>query len=782
MPGTKPSPDNLVELFLFGEGAGNDAYGCVNRDPVEREQNKLVELTSPTPRGTGPNGVDASIEGDGSTNYFLRDDDPSHINNAWSFNSRGADQTIVFWVKIHAAASGTHGLAQKFTSGTGVPYQWFILFRGTNDDIRLGVKDLSDTSYFANANPTGTIARDTWHMVTIRWDESAKVAQIILNDFDANASTSALPDVPTDSGGTFEIGRYSANKVDGEIAHLQSWDTYLTDDNIEWLYNEGSARLEAEYKTHITRDIPAHNNLGKVKPYLSGELASLMCSVHDSIGIPGNTARMSDARAKQWSPSHWQGFMDCPNNGGIIRGENIQSTVASPSVHENINGSNIPATRVAYQFISNTGPQIATIANLIREVKFGWNGSTSNITIQTSGSRDSIFRQFVNAADYSNSNYGVKTLFDYPVHSRTQILHTAETEYLTGDGLTFRMWNTSSTVGTEVVCSFTDGTFLYDPGTNRWGWTPTYSLGAAPDGVNQCESLLMVRSTGESTAQAHLDAFAEDNADDFMVIGNIFMWNDTPGLNYLSIGDSSFNINGHGADDTADGATFPKKYNLQQLVDYLRGFDVVAKMGARPVIIMDCATESTTETTSDYDGYYAYAKKYFQEIRTLWVAACNALGWRTPLFWWKPCWRTNLSLEVDEGWAQAAYEMSTEYGDAYLSVCIYNDGILWDGNGGHLALNWANDAGYGSFFVDGTELNMTDDETGQGFLDYTNCNWLDATPLHQRDVASAQVFADMEEDVVLAQTAIYPTKEDFFGLPRMTGRVVGSRAFPSRYR
>lgn len=164
--------------------------------------------------------------------------------------------SIAGWIKIESMPAVRCGIVHKFTgvsttSGYGVYLE--TISGSTYLHFHVGGGGM-----FQNIQHTTALSTGVWYFFCARWDDATDQLYLTLDGGSAQSSGSSVSTLadnasPIVLGGTMTGGSY----YDGLQDEVCLFNTLLSTDNIEWLYNGGSART---YTDFLATPIPVFQN------------------------------------------------------------------------------------------------------------------------------------------------------------------------------------------------------------------------------------------------------------------------------------------------------------------------------------------------------------------------------------------------------------------------------------------------------------------------------------------------------------------------------------------
>lgn len=240
-------PEPLHWWDLDDDGVWSDD-GSASWDPMtERLQNGNGTFVLAS---GGPNGQDVSTgygRGRGVVKYDQVWDGSSNSISHFCWIRRtsdpGAGQWFTSW---HGAGSG--GVVPT----TGDNMMWSLnASSATLGQLRHAIWDTDgNRSYFAKSN---VITNNVWHHLGFTFDAETKEHNLYMNGVQIGTTiASQIGDLNTTDPAHFAIGLVASSMTStgafhlGQIAMVGTWDTVLTEDSINHLYNDGLGRQYAD--------------------------------------------------------------------------------------------------------------------------------------------------------------------------------------------------------------------------------------------------------------------------------------------------------------------------------------------------------------------------------------------------------------------------------------------------------------------------------------------------------------------------------------------------------
>jgi len=220
MTATKPSINNLVAWWTLDEESGNDVYESVREG----------SYTS-----TG-----AVVNSNGKINYCRYFDGSSDTINigdqSWL---EVTNITLVFWAKcIDYTRSLNGGIAKGFIFDNGANSSYSIDFHA--GDARWTLTNSADNYVRLSAS----ISDNNWHMWTGTFAsyEGSKNVYLYKDAVQQDSLTSSLIIDYSKANNNFAIGARDDGSYSfyGYIDEVSVWNSALSVDNLEWLYNNGN--------------------------------------------------------------------------------------------------------------------------------------------------------------------------------------------------------------------------------------------------------------------------------------------------------------------------------------------------------------------------------------------------------------------------------------------------------------------------------------------------------------------------------------------------------------
>mgnify|MGYP001348715678 CR=1 FL=1 len=145
--------------------------------------------------------------------------------------------TVWAWKKL-SDISARAGIVQGIREGTGST-SWYLVHYQQNS-WRFGVGDSSGGGVFSFAINTTSSAVDTWFFVCGRYNPATKKAEIRVNNSAWAVASDALANGPLQTVFATQIGRYAAGSTVGLTDSVGISGRYLSDEEVDMLYNEGA--------------------------------------------------------------------------------------------------------------------------------------------------------------------------------------------------------------------------------------------------------------------------------------------------------------------------------------------------------------------------------------------------------------------------------------------------------------------------------------------------------------------------------------------------------------
>ena len=221
---TNPGHKHLVAWWSLDETSGTRADSRGNND--------LTDYNT-VGNGTGKQSNAASFVETNNEALYIAD------NANLSFGDE--DFTITAWAKIDTA--GFMSILAKRDGTTNRAYiLWYF-----NDKVRWAVSDDGNSENTVDETTTGAWSTDTWYFVAAYHDATANTIGVSVNagTFDTDPHTGGC----YDNTAEFNIGAtsdHTSSWFDGDIDEVNVWNTVLTQDEIDWLYNTGSGRAYSD--------------------------------------------------------------------------------------------------------------------------------------------------------------------------------------------------------------------------------------------------------------------------------------------------------------------------------------------------------------------------------------------------------------------------------------------------------------------------------------------------------------------------------------------------------
>ena len=222
---------NLVSWWALDETSGTryDAHGS----------NDLTDVNT-VGYGTGKvsNGADfvaANVE------YFT-------VDSNSTLQTGGTDFTVTLWFYTHAIAINNSYLISKVATSN---LEFQLTIRYVDNLLRFVLWDAGTTAKALNSSVA--ISINTWYFAAIRWNNTTKLQEVIIN---AGTPTTATQTGAAITSGTapFRIANSAGGVApidstvnhDGLIDEVAFWKRVLTNDEVSWLYNAGNGRAYSE--------------------------------------------------------------------------------------------------------------------------------------------------------------------------------------------------------------------------------------------------------------------------------------------------------------------------------------------------------------------------------------------------------------------------------------------------------------------------------------------------------------------------------------------------------
>jgi len=194
-----------------------------------------LDLTESGSVGTALGIISTSARFPGTANNLLKKGFVSQYN----FSS--TDFTWAGWFKINANNSnhmmiyiGTGGI---LTADRVIDFEYLT----SSDTVRVTIGD-GDAFSGLSQDVGGSIPVGTFVFFAIRWDTTTELLELRLNA-QAFASATIFHGIQSSGTQNFTLGATDSGlfDTDGDLDELGGWDRKLTDNEINYLYNNGSA-------------------------------------------------------------------------------------------------------------------------------------------------------------------------------------------------------------------------------------------------------------------------------------------------------------------------------------------------------------------------------------------------------------------------------------------------------------------------------------------------------------------------------------------------------------
>ncbi|MBL8158347.1 LamG domain-containing protein [bacterium] len=208
-----------IAYWKFDESSG-DAADATGNGKTLTNMNSILYAS-----GRINNGADLEYS---SSQYFSR------ANEGYFDTTTG---TLSCWIKAETL-DPSPGNPSIFSSATNVTTGGLDFGVAVhNGDVLFGYMGAGNNAVLGNT----PLATDTWYMATFTWNQSGK--ELFLNG--VSDGTNTADETLTAGETSISIGRYQKlnfNFFDGIIDECGIWDTVLTNEQIESLYNSGNGR------------------------------------------------------------------------------------------------------------------------------------------------------------------------------------------------------------------------------------------------------------------------------------------------------------------------------------------------------------------------------------------------------------------------------------------------------------------------------------------------------------------------------------------------------------
>lgn len=232
MPATNPGTANLIACYELEEAIGtrSDAHGS-------------ADLTDGSSVGSNTGVVGDAV--------YLRAISSDHLyrTSDTALDVSGGDFSICFWMKL-ASLNITTQILVRQGAGNTRSYNFTML---NSNVVRFAVSSGASWSY---ADHGTTLSSGTWYFVYGRFDDSANL--IYVNVYGQTEASAFFSGTLYSGSNNFYLGSTPTPSAyfDGYIDQLMLFNDYLTNDEVDWLYNSGSGRAYADFSSGSGLSIP----------------------------------------------------------------------------------------------------------------------------------------------------------------------------------------------------------------------------------------------------------------------------------------------------------------------------------------------------------------------------------------------------------------------------------------------------------------------------------------------------------------------------------------------
>ena len=216
-------------------------------------------LYIPSQGGTSPESIgnllfwfnpETDVISDGAAHFGSSNPSFLTIADAADLSSGDVDFTWCGWFKP-TSLTVTKTLFGKYNE-TGNQREWLLRITSSNFHIRVstdGITNIIDQS-FATSVPS----LNNWHFVVFRHDAINNQVVVRIN---ATDYTFALTGGILDGTSSFQIGTFNSgtDSFDGDVDSLAKWNRYLSNAELDFLYNSGSGKVYSDLGGSIKADL-----------------------------------------------------------------------------------------------------------------------------------------------------------------------------------------------------------------------------------------------------------------------------------------------------------------------------------------------------------------------------------------------------------------------------------------------------------------------------------------------------------------------------------------------